>query len=67
MLRNGSSPWHLLAFGLATLCGGLYLWHGQGTHYGLGVAGGRVSWRAAYVSLAVCVLLVAIEVTLAGE
>src|SRR5262249_5233982 len=36
MLRHGSSLWQLWLFGAATMPAGLWLWHGQGRHFGLG-------------------------------
>lgn len=60
LLRLGSPPWLLWLFGLLCLPGGLLLWHGQGRHFGLGVAGGRVNPRVALVSLLACLALLAI-------
>ena len=36
LLRHGSPPWCLWLFGLLTLPVGLWLWHGQSRHFGLG-------------------------------
>lgn len=60
MLRNGSAPWQLWLFGLATTPAGILLWHGQGPHFGLGVESSQVDRRAAYVSLAICLGLLVI-------
>ena len=46
LLRYGAPRWSLIAFGLACVPCGLYLWHGLGPHYGLGEAKGRVDRRA---------------------
>lgn len=35
LLRHGTPPWCLWLFGLLTLPLGLWLWHGQGRHFGL--------------------------------
>jgi len=58
MLRHGSQPWQLWLFGLLTVPVGFWLWHGQGTHFGLGPSAVPVSRGVAYSSLAVCVALV---------
>jgi hypothetical protein len=36
MLRHGSELWQLWLFGAVTVPAGLWLWHGQGAHFGLG-------------------------------
>lgn len=60
MLRHGSKMWHLWIFGALTAPAGLWLWHRQGPHFGLGAAKGQVNCGAAYgsliVFLALCVL-----------
>jgi hypothetical protein len=67
MLRHGSRLWQLWLFGVATAPFGLWLWHGQGPHFGLGRARGAVNARVAYVTLAVCVLLLALAFAAGGE
>jgi hypothetical protein len=67
MLRHGSPAWSLAAFGVAALPAGLWLWHRQGPHFGLGPAQGRVSVAAAYGCLAALVLLVALGVVVDGQ
>jgi hypothetical protein len=67
MLRHGSSLWQLWLFGAATMPAGLWLWHGQGRHFGLGPAQGRVSARATWASLVACVLLLALAFAVGGE
>ncbi len=42
LLHYGSPQWLLLCFSAATIVPGLYLWHGQGIHFGLGSARGQV-------------------------
>jgi len=61
MTRHGSPVWLLIAFGTLTAAAGLYLWHGQGTHFGLGDARGKVNGRAAAVSAGLFVVIVAAE------
>ncbi|HKA07166.1 MAG TPA: hypothetical protein VKD71_07900, partial [Gemmataceae bacterium] len=36
LLRHGSPTWHLWLFGALTAPTGLWLWHRQGLHFGLG-------------------------------
>lgn len=57
MLRHGSEPWQLWLFGAVTAPVGLWLWHRQGSHFGLGSTEGQVCRGAAYGSLAVCLAL----------
>jgi len=67
MLRHGSSPWQLWLFGAVTAPGGLWLWHRQGPHFGLGPARGKVSRPAAYAALTACLLLVVLAFVVGGE
>ena len=67
MLRNGSRPWQLWLFGLATAPLGLWLWHRQGAHFGLGSAKGRVSRPVAWVTLAACIGLLALGLAIDGN
>ncbi len=59
MLKQGAARWQLWLFGAITVPAGLWFWNGLGLHFGLGKAGGVVSHRAAYVSLAWCLALLA--------
>lgn len=61
MIDNGSPRWLLIAFGLLTFPPGLYLWHRQGSYFGLGEANGKVSNMAAAVSAALLAALVGFE------
>jgi hypothetical protein len=67
MLRHGSAIGHLWMFGAVTAPVGLWLWHGQGAHFGLGSAKGRVNAAAAYASLAVCLALLILGFTVGGR
>jgi hypothetical protein len=67
MLRHGSAPWQLWLFGLLTAPAGLWLWHGQGPHFGLGAAKGRVSRGVAWGALAGCLALLALGFVVGGE
>ena len=61
LLMYGSRRWQLILFGIATVPLGLYLWHGLGTHVGLGEARGKVSRKATVVSLCLFAAVVAVE------
>jgi hypothetical protein len=67
MLRHGSAIWQLWLFGAATIPAGLWLWHRQGPHFGIGPARGQVSAGAAYVSLGVCLALLTLGFVVGGE
>jgi hypothetical protein len=67
MLRNGSPAWQLWLFGIVTVPGGVWLWHGQGKQFGLGNPNGKVSRPAVYGCLAMCLLLVAFGFFIGGE
>ncbi len=67
MLRHGCAAWQLWLFGAATMPAGLWLWHGQGPHFGLGRAQGRVSRGAAWAALAACLLLLVLGLAVGGE
>jgi Peptidase M50B-like len=67
MLRHGSPVWQLWLFGAVAVPAGLWLWHRQGVHFGLGPARGQVNPGVAYVSLVVCVALAALGFLVGGE
>jgi hypothetical protein len=67
MLQNGSQPWQLWLFGLATAPVGLWLWHGQGPHFGLGASPGKVNGRVAWATFGACAALVALGFWIDGE
>jgi hypothetical protein len=67
LLRHGAAMWQLWAFGLLTAPFGLYLWHRQGPHFGLGRANGQVHPAAAYVSLFLLVALAGGEILFGGD
>ena len=66
MLRHGSEPWQLWLFGVATAPLGLWLWHGEGRHFGVGITNGSVNRWAAYVTFVVFMILLAIGVIVGG-
>jgi hypothetical protein len=61
MTENGSPRWLLVLFGLLAAPIGLYLWHRQGPHFGLGEAKGSVDVRAALVSATMLLALAGAE------
>jgi len=61
MMQHGSPRWLMLVFGILTAPLGLYLWHRQGKYFGLGEADGKVSRRAAVVSVLLLVAIAGIE------
>ena len=60
MLKHGSPIWLLWSFGLLTAPCGLWLWHGQGAHFGWGSPQGEVSPLAMWTSLTICLVLLAL-------
>jgi hypothetical protein len=66
LLSHGAPAWSLWAFGIVAVAAGLRLWHGEGAHFGLGAAQGRVSPRAAYIVAAVVLLWAVSTVLLFG-
>lgn len=62
LIGHGSPQSLLWLFGWAAFPAGLWLWHRQGPHFGLGAARGRVQPGVAYASLATCLLLAALGV-----
>jgi hypothetical protein len=65
--RHGMPAWPLLLFAVLTVPIGLWLWHGQGRHFGFAGAGGRVSRRAVWAVAAVLLLLIGVECLFAFE
>ena len=61
MVQHGSPRWLMVAFGILTIPIGFYLWHGQGTYFGLGHARGEVSRPATIVSVLLLVAIVGAE------
>ena len=61
MTTNGSPRWLLVVFGMVTFPVGLFLWHRQGPHFGLGEAKGYVNARHAFVSIALFLAIIGAE------
>jgi len=57
LLRHGAPVWHLWLFGAIMAPVGLWLWHRQGPHFGLGPANQEVSREVAYATLVACLAL----------
>ncbi|MCG3181798.1 MAG: hypothetical protein BIFFINMI_04207 [Phycisphaerae bacterium] len=61
LLRHGASAWQLWAFGAATVPLGLWLWHNQAPHFGLGSRARPVPPGAAWITLALLAVVLALE------
>ena len=62
LLKHGSPAWTLYLFGAVTIPLGFWLWNGLGPRFGLGANGDPITWRAAWLSTAVLVTTMAVEV-----
>lgn len=67
MMLYGSSQWQLWLFGAATAPAGLWFWHRQGPHFGLGSARGHVDRNAALVALGSAVVLTIFGIAVGGR
>ena len=61
LVHEGASPWALRLFGIAATPMGFWLWHGLGSHFGLGMAHGRVSRSAVITSVSLLAATVIVE------
>ena len=61
MILHGSPRWLMVFFGLPAAALGLYLWHRQGAHFGLGEAKGKVDGRATVVSALLLLAIAGVE------
>jgi len=61
LIRHGAAQWMLFLFGIVATPLGFWLWHGLGSHFGLGPAKGRVSLSAVVTSISLLVLTVVME------
>jgi hypothetical protein len=66
LLDHGAAPWLLWLFGLVTIPGGLWLWHGLGPQFGLG-QGGHVERADGYVMLVMVGLVIVLELVLSSS
>ncbi len=53
LLRHGARPWQLLFYGLAAGAAGLWMWHGQGAHFGIDRPRSPVDRQAALAMAAI--------------
>jgi hypothetical protein len=67
MVRHGSALWQLWLFGAITAPAGLWLWHGQGRHFGLGPEARPIGHGVALGTLVACLALLALGVLVGGE
>ncbi|MBW1767564.1 MAG: hypothetical protein JRI43_05960 [Deltaproteobacteria bacterium] len=61
MIQFGSPRGLLLVFGFIAASLGLYLWHLQGSYFGLGMARGKVDRKAAITSLTLFLTVAVVE------
>jgi hypothetical protein len=61
LIYNGALQWELLLFGIVAMPLGFWLWDGLGSHFGLGVASGRVSRSAAVTSVGLLAITIVME------
>jgi hypothetical protein len=66
MLEHGSQLWQLWLFGAAAAPPGLWLWHGQAVHFGLGKDKRAVAPVVAYTTLLACMLLLVLGFAVGG-
>lgn len=67
MVRHGSPEWSLWAFGVVTIPLGVWLWHRQGRHFGLGPQQESVHPSAVYLCVTVLVALLILGVVVDGH
>jgi hypothetical protein len=67
LLRHGASTWQLWLFGAVTIPLGLWLWHGQGRHFGFGPEAKVITWRDALPVLLTALALVVLGVLIDGR
>ncbi|HSH17089.1 MAG TPA: hypothetical protein VLD18_13695, partial [Verrucomicrobiae bacterium] len=61
MMKLGSPQALLVGIGTIGLAFGMWLWHGQGSAFGLGSARGRVEPRAAAASILLLIVTASVE------
>ena len=64
MLQTGTPAWLLLLFGMATVPAGLWCWHNQGHHFGLGPQAQRVNRRHAAGTVILLMAVIMAELAL---
>ncbi|MHC5538353.1 zinc metalloprotease [Singulisphaera rosea] len=66
LLRHGSPAWSLWLFGAVACPVGLWLWHRQGQHFGLGDTGAQVSTGVTYATSLVLISLMTLGLLIGG-
>lgn len=66
LLRHGCPRWVLVAFCLACIPAGFWLWNGLGPHFGLGKSGGAVDPLAVRWACGLLLAIAAAEILFAG-
>jgi hypothetical protein len=64
LVRLGTPPWLLGAFGVVCIPCGLRLWHGLGKEFGIGKNVKPISWQTAGAVLVLLIVVVAAEISL---
>ena len=67
LIREGSPIWFLWLFGILTVPLGFGLWNGLGPSFGLGSARGKVDWMAAWLSVVLLAVVVALEMVFSSS
>jgi Peptidase M50B-like len=67
LLRHGAAEWQLWLFGALTFPLGLYLWHGEGPHFGLGKEPRKVQPLAACACLGLLAVILVSELLFGGS
>lgn len=66
IVRHGCPIWIPAVCGLPLVAGGLFLWHGLGSHFGIGKSKEEVNRAVAWSVLVIFVVLFVVELTLAN-
>ena len=61
LIQHGASQWEVLLFGIVATPLGFWLWHGIGSHFGLGATRRQVSLSAVVSSVSLLAVTVVVE------
>jgi hypothetical protein len=67
MLRHGSPIWTLWFFGAACVPSGIWLWNGQGKHFGLGSEPEKINSAIVWATSIACIALAVLGFLVDGE
>ena len=67
MIFYGSPRSLLILFGILAILTGLFLWHGQGSHFGLDKAEGQVNRAATIFSVLLFIVIIAVELAVGSR